>query len=144
MATGKMTTAESRPLVKDKSKALRGNFSNIIMVRMLLYLMGCKYQLCSSLHALSQEYPSLHAWYLISRRTDLESNDGAEDWFISWCQFCGNGSIWIPYRSDVKTQIRYAISVAGCPVIWKSKLQMETVLSASDDGTKVAEICFLS
>jgi hypothetical protein len=141
--TPKWTTAEAAPLVKDSEGApATGAFSYSSVIGMLLYLSGhtrpdiayavncaAQYMCCPKIshkEVLKQIDRYLKATcnrgLIIKSSSGVLKNDAYSD-----ANFAGMyGYEHHDNPSCVKSRTGYVINVANCPVMWQSKLQMET------------------
>ncbi len=147
-AKSKLTPLESKPLVKDEDgEPLSGDFSYSSVIGMMLYQSGhsrldiayavncaARYMLCPK-HWHKIALKQIGRYLRATRDLGLILNPLQElkiDTYpdTNFAGMYGHEKTTDP--SCVKSRTRYATSVADCPVVWQSKLQMETPCSTME------------
>ena len=148
---GKFTPAEANPLVKDEDgPSASGDFNYASVVGMLLYLAGhsrpdiayavnccARYMFCPKLkHEIALK--RIGRYLKQTRDRGLILNPTLRDGKLSvdcypdadFAGLYGHENSNDP--ASAKSRTGFVITVAGCPVLWQSKLQTETALSTME------------
>ena len=156
MVTGKATPAEKAPLVKDlDGPNAIGSFSYSSVVGMLLYLEGltrpdisyavnctARYMFCprkrheDALKRIGRYLKATCDRGLILDPRPAKDNDGNNVLQIDSYPDADFAGMYVYDENtdpaSVKSHTGFIVSVANCPVLWQSKLQVETSLSTME------------
>lgn len=149
MAKGKLTPAESTPLVKnEEGTPASGTFNYASVVGMLLYLAGhtrpdiayavnccARYMFCPK-HSHEQALKRIGRYLKATRTRGLVLNPSSDKCKLDCypdADFAGMYGHEKPTDpACAKSRTGFVINFADCPVLWCSKLQTETALSTME------------